>query len=362
MSAIVQYRGANLLLGLWALCLFVGPALAAVTSDELGRGLDLRFGARMMLLMLSAGVSLYVLLWSRTLVGPRRTAALYAIGLVLQGVSDFPAIAHNPWKFGFAFPVAICLLAAARTRAQVFFVLATTASISVIFQFRSFAAMCALTIIVMLVGTSNGSTRRKFDARFLATFSLSTILVYQIGTIGLLNGWFGAGLQNLALTQSRGGQVSLVVGARPEFASALALFQSRPMGFGPGVIPNLNDVATGINALDKLGVNTNTAYVKSYLFGDKLELHSVIGDLWLLFGLLGLILSAAILWYLMSGLLSEDTRLATGALGVLAGIVALWDLAFSPLSAVDNVVLTLALLLPAVTWGDDGLNSREGEE
>ena len=103
--AVAQYRGANFLLGLWVLCFLAGPVLAALASSELNRDLDLRLGARLMLLMLSAGVALYTLLWSRSVIGSRRTAALYALGLTVQGLSDFSAIASNPWKFAFALPL-----------------------------------------------------------------------------------------------------------------------------------------------------------------------------------------------------------------------------------------------------------------
>lgn len=359
MRVLVHYRGANLLLGLWASCLFVGPTLAAVTSGELGRGLDLMIAARIMLQMLSAGITLYTLLWSRSVIGLKRTAVLYAVGAIAHGVVGFSGIAHNPWKFALALPVAICLLAVARTKTRTFLVLATLAVISIVFQFRSFAAICALTMLVVFVATSKGLARRKFDGRFLAIFSLSIVLLYQIGTIGLLNGWFGTSLQNLALTQSRGGEVSLIVGARSEFAAAVALFQSRPVGFGPGVIPSVDDVATGFSALERLGVGTNSEYVQTYLFGGRLELHSILSDSWLFFGFAGLLLSAAILWHIAVGLLDSETRLAVGALGVLLGIGALWDMAFSPLSALDNVVLALALLLPAQLQQPSGESGRE---
>lgn len=311
-----------------------------------------------MLLVLSAGVSLYILLWSRSLIGSRKTAVLYAVGAIAQGFIQSAALTLDSWKSAFALPVAVCLLAATRTRGQSILALAALAGFSIFAHYRSFAGICVLIVLGVLLTSAEGLKTRKFDVRLLIILPVSVIVLQQLATVGLLNGWFGASMQAQAISQTQGGQRSILVGARPESAAALALFQSRPVGFGPGVVPNLGDVATAINALENLGINPNTDYVRVYLFGDRLNLHSLAADLWLMFGFPGLTLAAAILWYLLVGLLNNENRLAVGAVGMLVGMSALWAMAFSPLSSFGLVTLALALLLPARYPPDGNANGN----
>lgn len=355
----VRYRGASFLLGMWLLCLIVGPLLSDFTADGVSRFLNQRLEIRMMALMLSAGVALYILLWSRTIVGFRKTAELYAVGLILEGISKLPGIPSNPWKYAFAVPVSILLLAAARTRLQSAVILTALAGINIAFESRSFAAACITALLVTVFAPTDVPDSQKLNRRFLIFLPISAAVVYQLLSVGLLNGWLGASLQDQALRQTRGGEIPLIVGARPEFAAGFELFRARPMGFGPGVVPDLSDLSTATDALTRLGVNPNSNYVRDYLFDDRLELHSLVGDLWLLFGFAGLILAAAILWFVLYGLLNGETRRASGSLGVLVGLNSLWDVFFSPVSSLSYIVLALALLLPMRLPRVHGSTSRQ---
>lgn len=361
--AAVAFRGALPLLTLWVLCLLAGPILAYITADELSRSLNQRLEIRLLLLMMNAGVSLYVLLWARSAVGLRATAALYAIGLIGEALSNqIAATAANPWKYAFALPVAVLLLALARNQAQSIIVLIGLAVFSVAEHSRSFAALSILTAIALLVmnrKSHSEGVRRTLQSRSIFFIALATVALYQLISAALLHGWLGSHLRDQAITQTRGGQVTLIVGARPEWAAGLELFESRPIGFGPGVVPNMADVKTGLSGLVDLGVNRENQYVEDYLFGSRLELHSVVGDLWLLFGFIGLALAATIIWILLSGLFGAGRKEVIGAITLLTTFLALWDMAFSPASNLRYVVLALALVMRVRATPMLSCNERE---
>lgn len=347
LPAATKYRGTKLLLSLWATCLAFGPILASITAGELSRSLNQRLEIRILLLIFTTGVTLYVLLWSRSVIGTPTTAALYAIGLIAEAVvSQATATAANPWKYAFAFPVAMLLLAVARSRLQSVLSLTALAGISIIEHSRSFAALSILAAIAVLVTPWGRDPNRSIHTRTVAVMSASVIALYFLASTALLSGWLGESLRKQAVVQTRNGEVTLIVGARPEWAAGFELFQARPFGFGPGVVPNTADVSAGLAGLVGLGIDRDHPYVQEYLFDNRLELHSIIGDLWLLFGIPGLLLSGVITWRLLGGLVTGAARGTIGALGILASCVALWDMAFSPVTNLRYGVLALAILLP----------------
>lgn len=361
LQAVLRYIGIKRIVALWLICLFTGPILAVITADEISRSLNERLGIRLVLLFLNAGVSLYILLWSRAAIGARITAVLYALGLIAEAVlSQLAFTSPNPWKYLFAFPVAIILLTLARSRPQAVIILLLIAAISVFDDSRSFTAMTIMALIAILVTPKTSGFSRGVRLRAILVIGLSTVGVYFLLSEAFLRGWLGKRLQEVAIRQTRGGEVSLLVGGRPEWGAAVELFWARPIGFGPGVIPNTVDVHSGVTGLVALGVNQDHPYVREYLFNNRLEVHSVTGDLWLLFGLAGLALACVIVWFLVAGLMRGSNQADLGAVGVLVGFIALWDMAFSPIANIRNVVLALALLM-SLRPKESGVKPQAGE-
>lgn len=91
----------------------------------------------------------------------------------------------------------------------------------------------------------------------------------------------------------RGG--SVVVGGRPELAASMALIARYPWGLGSGIKASYDDVHTAKSAMAGIGYDPNNGYVERFMFGTGIEVHSVIGDFWIWFGLAGTALVVAIL-------------------------------------------------------------------
>ena len=130
-------------------------------------------------------------------------------------------------------------------------------------------------------------TRRTSALTTVAVFGLITVLIYNLATTLLLEGYLGQQAQERSIDQidSSG---SLIVGGRPELAASIALFLNQPMGFGSGTIPTQSDILVAKTGMAAVGYQPNNGYVETFMFGGGFELHSVAGDLWALFGLPGL--------------------------------------------------------------------------
>ena len=88
-------------------------------------------------------------------------------------------------------------------------------------------------------------------------------------------------------------------------------------------------------------------YVETYMFGDGFEVHSLLGDLWILFGVAGLLLGLAILAFTVLGMARAVSLGAASAAMLFLSIRVCWDFGFSPFpSAMDTLMLALAVVLP----------------
>jgi hypothetical protein len=97
------------------------------------------------------------------------------------------------------------------------------------------------------------------------------------------------------------------------------------------------------------------------MFGGQIELHSMVGDVWAGFGIVGLLFLAAVAYIVISGLLRSIATRIGSALLVFLCWWTLWNLMFSPLlSAAPSLLLALGLVLPpredrrAPTGNQDG--------
>jgi hypothetical protein len=143
---------------------------------------------------------------------------------------------------------------------------------------------------------------------------------------------------------------SVLTGGRPELGAFVALLARQPWGYGSGVLPTTRDVWIAKTGMSALNYDPDNGYVERYLFGNGFEVHSVLGDLWIRFGIIGAIFAVAVVAYC---LYSTSSRISTGtasAVLVLLSLQAAWDLAFGPfLSASRGMGLVIALAaLPVV--------------
>lgn len=121
----------------------------------------------------------------------------------------------------------------------------------------------------------------------------------------------------------------------------------RPAGFGSGASVSTEDVMVAKAGMWGINYQPDNGYVERYMFGRGIELHSVVGDMWAYYGLVGLVCALFIILLIVHALF---VRLATGSasgLVIFLACTALWNMLFGPLwdtSRILAVLLGLILL------------------
>lgn len=306
-------------------------------------------------LLLGMMLSVGVVLWARTLMPDTAVGLAYGTGLLL-GVGDSPDMAINAWKFGYSVPVIVLLLCLAwlagargsRTaRWPELLALLVLAVYSALHDSRSLFAMLALTgVLVLWQKLPPGHSRRKALATTVLAGTASLIVIYELGSNLLVGGFLGAAAQQRSIAQIDSAGF-LLLGGRPELAATAALFRWHPFGFGVGIVPSLEDIAVAKTGMLAINYEPNNGYVERYMFGSQFELHSVAGDLWVYFGLAGVLLAALMAWLLLRWCLTSIVARSGSAVVLFLAIMTLWDIVFSPLYS-SVTVMGLALGLTGV--------------
>jgi hypothetical protein len=166
----------------------------------------------------------------------------------------------------------------------------------------------------------------------------------------ILDGAFGT-----AMAQRTAQQIelsgNLLAAGRPEMGATAALIAHRPLGFGPGIPVNAEDLAVAKHGMSQLGYDPDNNYVYQYMFGRGIELHSLFGDFWAVYGPAGVLLWLFVLLLVVVALVRRMVRGMADALLVYVAILTAWNLFFSPVySSVPMLILAVALLLPR--WAD----------
>ena len=175
--------------------------------------------------------------------------------------------------------------------------------------------------------------------------------IYQVGQGLVLDGYLGDDARDRSQAQIATSG-NLLLGARPEAGATVALFLERPMGFGAGTQPSVSDVRVAKAGMAELGYDPDNGYVDNYMFGRGIVLHSLLGDAWAAYGLLGAALVVAVLWLTVGPLITLVQHRLAAALVLFLGVRMVWNAFFSPLySSTPLIVLTLGLLVPAVAGG-----------
>lgn len=346
-----RYRGAALGGVLLLACLFSSLALATWRSathppTEAGVLFEL-------LPVVSAAMCVGALLWGQRVLSPGIVVCLYAVGSFMTATMD-SRFAEDPWRFGFSMPATMlllgaCLLIRRRPRKRLLAdmtALGILTAVTALSGARSMSAFLIMTAVLLLWQHRPRTAKRTTSAL------LSLVLVGALG-FGLyralegaaLDGYLGQSAQQRTEEQTRAAG-SLILGGRPEIGATVALMLHEPLGYGAGVMATPSDMQAAKQGMSLLGYDPDNGYVEHYMFGTRIEVHSLIGDLWIWFGLAGLVLSGWLLW-LATIYLGRSMANRTGtALGIFLALQLGWNLFFGPIiSSLPPLALALGVFL-----------------
>lgn len=353
-----RYRGMSLLFGLGVLAIGSGIWLHVANAGD--HPVDPTETATEVVLLLGILFTIGLLLWARTVLGLAVTALLFGAAMIPTVYPFSEAFLTNPWKFGFVVPVAVIALALSH-RWNLWYVdaavLVGLALYSVSHDSRSAFGEFLLALVVVLVQVPLRRSQRPGSiARVIVAVAALAIVVYQAGQALILNGFLGAATQERSIAQLDASG-NLLLGGRPEFAATLALLQNRPGGFGAGVAVTPTELEIAKTGMAGIGYNPDNGYVYRYMFGGHVELHSVAGDLWARFGLVGLVFTLALLIFLVIGVAHAIAQRKATGLIVFPVILCLWNLLFGPLLS-SAAILELAVVVVAFPLATASSRSR----
>lgn len=345
-----RFAGGRLLLVSILASVLCGWWLSAWSAMDHARSGRLAVDWTFHLVGLALGVA--ALLWARTVWRDAQVALFFGVGMVL-GVALGGMSGSNPWKFTLSIPVSVLVLAVAWIVGRWWvecLALAALAAVSMVNDSRSLFGMFLMTAaLVAWQGwarrVSSAPARRRSALAHLLLLGVLGAGVFSLGQSLMLEGALGEAAQQRSVDQiERSG--SLLVGARPEMGAAMALVEERPMGFGLGVRLTLEEILVAKSGMAELGYDPNNGYVERYMFGGAVEVHSVVGDLWALTGLAGVVLAAVVVWVLLRAVATGLASRTMSALLILLCLRGLWDMFFGPLYsglAIYTLVLGMAL-------------------
>jgi hypothetical protein len=344
--AFLRHRGAPLVAGLIALSVVAGAFLTGFASAD--HATSSTEGVSASVLILGVLASVGVVVWARTLMRDATVAVWFGVGLVAGINPGSTLFATNPWKFGLSVPLTVLLLALAWRTGRRWIAVVVLVALIVMAganDFRSDLAILLLVLLVVLWDMRPATGRRGSVLSTLLVLAGLAVVVYQAGQALILEGYLGEATRERTERQlDEAG--SVIAGGRPELGAATALFQHHPWGFGSGTLPNLTDIQVAKTGMAALNYDPDNGYVENYLFGSSFELHSVLGDLWTRFGLVGIALTLVLVVILVSAALTTVTHRTVAALLIYVIVRSVWNMPFSPLySAVPLLVLALGLSL-----------------
>ena len=347
--------GARVLLFTGALAIGWGLALTflSMSTHQIDQRQIVVYAALLVQFLVGAGA----LWWAVQAIGVRLLCAVFALGMLAQGFLIGSQGTDNPWKALYAVPIGVAVLGFLHHRASYGVQLAALlalAAASGLQDSRSYAATFLIAALLLLWQMRPAELSRRGSATWtVLLFGALGYGAYQLGQALLVAGYLGATAQQRTIAQIQQAG-SLIYGGRPELSATLALLRDDPWGHGLGVIPSYHDVTVAKAALSRVLPNPNSGYVDNYMFGNDFELHSIFGDLWTHFGLVGIALVVLIgvlaLRIIVEGLVE---RRATG-LVLFLGCWTMWNLFFSPFySALPTLTLLFGLALPSYGGAGD---------
>lgn len=258
---------------------------------------------------------------------------------------------ENPWKYGFALPLSVlAILLLARNRRMLLLVVTPLlVAVSIAADYRSWIAILGIiAILTILVGSRSEMP----SAARVATLGFGTIaagavvatLVVQASTSGLLGDYLEQRTkQQLEITNG-----NLLLGGRPEWGAAIALWREDPLGIGIGVTPSSDDFWLAIRSMPFASRGLQEVSIVAESFRDgQVSFHSTLWTFWGVYGVAGIVFAVLALIYLAHATMMAVTRSRRPNVRAAAALLMLsagWDILFSP-TVVAALALALALAL-----------------
>jgi len=200
--------------------------------------------------------------------------------------------------------------------------------------------------LVMWQALGTRLAKSSTTVRTLAVFGFVAVIGYSALQAFILEGWFGkaAAVRSEAQIAQSG---SLLLGGRPEIGASTELLAANPFGLGSGTVANGVDLFIAKSGMARLNYDPNNGYVEKYMFGDGYEVHSMLGDLWIRFGLFGAAMLIAMLVVVALGTAGQVARRQASGLTIFLTIQVFWDSMFAPFfsTSISTLILGVALML-----------------
>ncbi|MBD8059613.1 hypothetical protein IC607_11620 [Cellulomonas sp. JH27-2] len=352
--AVSRYRGAWPLLSVGAMAGVAGVWLTETAATDHRTSTASTMTTTFILLNILVGVP--VVLWARTAMRTSLVAVLFGAGMVAAVPLGGLGFDAHAWRFQYSVPVSVLALAVVwhlGWRWTQVVVALTLAAGSALAGGRSTFAML-LVAATVVAWQSLGHARTKAGSR-LRVVALGTVLIfaiYQIGQGLILDGYLGESAQERTEVQiaTTG---NILLGARPEMGATVALMRDHPLGFGSGTMSSLQDIMVAKEGMASLGYNPDNGYVNKYMFGSGYELHSLIGDTWASFGVLGLVFTVMAVWLSCRSCVGLVARRAAPALLVYLAVRLLWNALFGPVLASSTLLVAAVALMLTLKGADD---------
>jgi hypothetical protein len=321
-------------------------SLMAPTHD-----ISFRVTVAQVLLVLEVTLGAGALVWAAGIIGRAQMAAAFGAAMLMSaGLRGIDA--DNAWKFTFSVPVIVCVLAVCwwRRAFRVELVaLLVLAGICALNDSRSAASILLTSLLILVWQKLRVHLRLRSTAlRVLVAVLFVGSVSYLIMQSFILDGYLGENARSRSEAQIRAAG-SLLLGGRPEVGATVALLKQSFWGYGMGTVPTFGDVYVAKSGMRAIDYSPNNGYVEQYMFGGGIEVHSVIGDLWLRCGLMGLLLAVTMIATVIWG---SARRLARGtgrALTTFLAIQVAWDAGFAPFFTTAAQVLILGIALAVAT-------------
>jgi hypothetical protein len=289
-------------------------------------------------------VAVGFLVWVLRFVDLRFVLAAYGVGMLLNAtlVNGLPI---DNVKYALGFPVALVAAALVGNSRLAPLVFVCIAVFGMANGARSFAAFAAAAPLLWFLGRTfvvrgKGAGRRAVLALLCAGVGYA---LYVLGTKLLLSGVLGEN-NRIRTERQLDASGSLIASARPEWFATWGLIKDDWVGRGPGAVPDVREILVARTGLRDGGFLGGGDYVTEYMFGGHYNLHSIIADMWVSFGVMGLLVGSAILLYLVRCTILELTSPTGRPVLAFLLVASAWYLLFGPLTSnLPLVCLTVAV-------------------
>ncbi|MFB0833961.1 hypothetical protein ACX8Z9_02805 [Arthrobacter halodurans] len=351
--AYSQYSVYRRALPLTALALATAPLLSmlALQADS-GRDFSVTMALAQTAQILSTLALGAAVIWCTKSIRITTFLALWSIGLILAIPLAPGRFEENPWKFGLALPATLIVsLISTKLGSGVFLpAMCLLAVISIRSDYRSWIALLLIITLIYLVVRARLTQSPRRRLRRGSLIAIGSILLatplFFLSEI-LASGLFGRGIAERSQTQADlGGNV--FIGGRPEWLSALSLFQREPWGHGLGIVPSTTDYQIAVSAIPVADPRlTELTTIAQYFRSGYFEFHSILWGSWSHFGVAGLLIAISLLFACYAALLDASARRIASVPAVIGVSVVVLsmvlDILFSPFS-VTKIAVGLACL------------------